>query len=792
MSNIYDTIQLICVYCSKGKISIKESRKAKDLIFRHLCSCQHVYRFRCNGCGYMSVSSNKMHVLTCKAKCYVQRIEIPTDDAEILGQKITHMLTIYQQKLSEQQAIGNGNNHNINHNNIHIPLPVVNNLLSSHIQTTNNNISNDNDSAAAPQPNSPGPNDSNKNNPNKKKQGRPKKMSDVIASSHTHQQPQQIIPIDSLNATLASMTSIMQLLMSRLLSPLNNNNINNNNNVTMASVLPAIISSPASLLITTPSLVECSRVFQSNYKNNENNCNNGSAKRKLFEDGVNNNNNETSSTINTKMSESNDGNYTNHDILNSSDSSNNIAAAGEDLLLDITDKSTQQPPLNNVLVNTDDGQIKPFYCKNRLIDLIVNNHLKKQKTKHSTGTTGYTVLNNKSEPTEKYILTFKDENTYAKGGHAKIYELTRSKVTVVGQSSAVITSKPPLEQQLMIKIFKVIKPKNGFKKADDGIICCSYLMHREVAAYLHMTKLSETKQSCGRIEQFIREMGPCMTFFDLVNNQTSKAFKNRILVNPQNYLVFTKYAATFQRKFIQDNRILQNYIKDNKVDIMIQLLNGLKFIHSCGIFHGDIKEGNIFINIIEDKIQCYYGDFSSSRIINKSQNKNITYKIAVPLALDERNKKHYYYHGNNTYPYLAPELIKRNSIVATLTEKADIYSLGVTLCLIFQDSDIYPFNEDPTSIQYNGICDAIIEEVKASDKDNKLISDFTEAELLSVRATQLLKPIVPKYKNILLTTAANDTTSNIIFKCLAGMLALNPAKRWSIEKCMEQIEKSQK
>jgi len=98
-----------------------------------------------------------------------------------------------------------------------------------------------------------------------------------------------------------------------------------------------------------------------------------------------------------------------------------------------------------------------------------------------------------------------------------------------------------------------------------------------------------------------------------------------------------------------------------------EVLNGLEYMHSQNITHGDIKPQNIFIS---KDFEIKINNFSTATIFDNGNciNPNL------------------YNKNNGTRKYLAPEILLGNSFDS---KKADIFALGVTIFNILTKN--YPF-----------------------------------------------------------------------------------------------------
>lgn len=122
---------------------------------------------------------------------------------------------------------------------------------------------------------------------------------------------------------------------------------------------------------------------------------------------------------------------------------------------------------------------------------------------------------------------------------------------------------------------------------------------------------------------------------------------------------------------------LRNYPKPSPDEFKLiawQLVNGLNYIHSKDIVHGDIKPDNILFKKVPDHngtkgnrvTRVIYSDFNNSEIGGSIYTLNNTCIY--------------------TLPYRPPEIILGGSH----TQKADIWALGVTLFEIFTKKVLFP------------------------------------------------------------------------------------------------------
>ena len=121
-----------------------------------------------------------------------------------------------------------------------------------------------------------------------------------------------------------------------------------------------------------------------------------------------------------------------------------------------------------------------------------------------------------------------------------------------------------------------------------------------------------------------------------------------------------------------DNKILSI---EQKWKLITQILEGVRFIHSKGLIHRDLKPGNIFL---DNNYNAKIGDFGLAKI-TKSKNQFEQNQIQKELINIGNNDLMTYAIG--TKYYCSPEQEK----ITKYTNKSDIFSLGIIIFEMFYD-----------------------------------------------------------------------------------------------------------
>jgi len=135
-----------------------------------------------------------------------------------------------------------------------------------------------------------------------------------------------------------------------------------------------------------------------------------------------------------------------------------------------------------------------------------------------------------------------------------------------------------------------------------------------------------------------------------------------------NYMLVMKYMKEGNlREYLKKNyRELKFYVeygRNNKLNFLRQIIQGLKDIHRKKLVHRDFHSGNI---IISDRSFCHITDLGLSKPVNEAQTKNTIYGLM---------------------PYMAPEVLKGEKYAPA----ADIYSLGMVMYELF--TGLSPYTE---------------------------------------------------------------------------------------------------
>ena len=194
----------------------------------------------------------------------------------------------------------------------------------------------------------------------------------------------------------------------------------------------------------------------------------------------------------------------------------------------------------------------------------------------------------------------------------------------------------------------------------------------------------------------------------------SKKLKNKNIINyylsykiekSKAHCIIMDYAKYGNLRDFRKNIIEKNYLSESFLCfITSQLLNGIKYLHMCKITHYDLKPQNI---IIDDNLNVKIIDFSVSLDYSKINDN----KIKLPFR--------------GTSFYMAPEVLRNDTINIKDLNKIDLYSLGVILFNLAFGS--YPFDlKQKDTKNYDKIYKKIMKDLTIKNKYNYYSSYFID------------------------------------------------------------------
>ena len=103
------------------------------------------------------------------------------------------------------------------------------------------------------------------------------------------------------------------------------------------------------------------------------------------------------------------------------------------------------------------------------------------------------------------------------------------------------------------------------------------------------------------------------------------------------FLLFMEYCEDDLRNFIKDQKF-QDF--EEKLQIMYEICQGIKYMHHSGKMHRDIKPANIFLKKINDKKwQVKIGDFGISKSIKNCRQKHQYIDRNTPIYVSRSFKE---------------------------------------------------------------------------------------------------------------------------------------------------------
>ncbi len=180
---------------------------------------------------------------------------------------------------------------------------------------------------------------------------------------------------------------------------------------------------------------------------------------------------------------------------------------------------------------------------------------------------------------------------------------------------------------------------------------------------------------------------------------------------------------------------------DQKIDLLIQLLQAMAYLHRRGILHRDLKPANV---LVEDGETVRVLDFGLA-----------TAQVQQAGEVVE-----------GTVTYMAPEVISR----AGASQTADLYAVGVMAYELFTGR--YPF--DTTNIN------KLIRSVFYSEPDLKTITNLTAEQLASIKTRPVKTDVIPSEQAQIHWVTQQDVSmpSQDLAAIVGKLMAKDPKARY--------------
>jgi len=122
-----------------------------------------------------------------------------------------------------------------------------------------------------------------------------------------------------------------------------------------------------------------------------------------------------------------------------------------------------------------------------------------------------------------------------------------------------------------------------------------------------------------------------------------------------------------------ENGTINQFVKDNqdanRIDLLVDAVKGLMYMHDLHVVHGDLKGENVLIN--QDRRACL-ADFGLSAIVSVDTDLDSTLSVA-----NQRDSLMSFIQGGS-YPWMSPELLDFDDEHRP-TKESDVYALGMLI-----------------------------------------------------------------------------------------------------------------
>lgn len=216
--------------------------------------------------------------------------------------------------------------------------------------------------------------------------------------------------------------------------------------------------------------------------------------------------------------------------------------------------------------------------------------------------------------------------------------------------------------------------------SDYGVISFEKISEGHEKNVYAVTKINGTKEACLCFKNDVKRPARSKERFDKEFDFLDAADHNNIirkhehiiykgLGNISNYIIFTELADSDLHTYLKEKKPSSK----KKIKILKDIVSGLRYIHSKGFVYCDLKPQNVVVFEDDDEVLAKLIDFSylkSEGIYNLFQG---TVEFIPPITLEN---------------YLDFIYGRKDEFRTNLTEKFDIFSLGVLIYELFYSEKI--------------------------------------------------------------------------------------------------------
>src|SRR3990167_6501918 len=242
------------------------------------------------------------------------------------------------------------------------------------------------------------------------------------------------------------------------------------------------------------------------------------------------------------------------------------------------------------------------------------------------------------------------------------------------------------------------------------------------------------------------------------------------------YLIYDYIPGSYELNKLHYEAYTSQLYIDYLIKVLLDVSSALKYIHSKGILHLDIKSSNILITLpaLPTLPTLPASNLSRNNIdVNQIKGYLIDYGFACLKDIKSDSSEYDPYSCVNNFPYrtkyryYSPELINRSVPIDKITTSSDIYSLGITIhdCMLnpYILNDIYKY-------QYVFQCEA--------DELNNEYSLFLNKYHISP---------IQRVENILI--ASTHKYAKALFNLSIKMTRYDPEERLTIDQIIDTLSR---
>ena len=290
---------------------------------------------------------------------------------------------------------------------------------------------------------------------------------------------------------------------------------------------------------------------------------------------------------------------------------------------------------------------------------------------------------------------------------------------------------------------------------------------------MKMVDLKKTKEKDERLyELTLNEV----TFLNELSNPHIIKYYNNFIEGDNLYIIVQYVSNGDIQEYIDARKEINRHFQEEELlNIFLQCMMALSYIHKKGVIHRDIKPKNI---LIDNNMKIKLGDFGIAALIFEKNKKDNIY-LNAEYNIEENEYLFYNQTIVGTMNYMAKEMIEK----AEYDQKCDVYSMGVTFfeMMYFHSPKINSVNDK--NIKYSKEIIDILTLMLQEDKDKRATSSVIYEKIFNEYSKRIRNSSID---SIITSLGSLGTLTDELFKINKEIIKTLPITKAYIE-CINMI-----